>query len=317
MLRGQCAPLSLESLLWNWAKRESIAALGCVVEQLGLPADFPFLRDSPTENLKFVICSVVAVQAEPSRFAPPCRLVDLTFPEATTLRAAQPVVLLPMGSVEHTDRTCRSGPIRFVGIPGAVGAEAATPGTDAVGDCPNVKLRADHFASEFAGGVAFRSSGNGAAARGCRSVLAAGFSRICLVSSHLEPAHIQGIRTLVSDLCTQHGPVVAFPDQTAKRWARTLSAEYKSGSCHAGSYETSLLLVARPDLCRNEIAQQLPNNPSDFWPKSGPVRRPSARRVATARISVALPSRPSKKVQLALLTQMVVTTIAETWPKSS
>jgi creatinine amidohydrolase len=34
--------------------------------------------------------------------------------------------------------------------------------------------------------------------------------------------------------------------------ARTLSAEFKSGACHAGRYETSLVLAARPELVEDD-----------------------------------------------------------------
>jgi len=261
------------------------------------------------------------VQAEPSRFAPPCRLVDLTFPEAMTLRAAQPVVLLPMGSVEAHGPHLPLGTDSFLSESLALSAQKQLHQTQTLSViAPTLSYALTHFASEFAGTVSLSAAAATGQLRGVvEAFLAAGFSRICLVNSHLEPAHIQGIRTLVSDLCTQHGPVVAFPDQTAKRWARTLSAEYKSGSCHAGSYETSLLLVARPDLCRNEIAQQLPNNPSDFLAKV----RAGAQTFREAGGDSAYFGRPAEssqqegEAQLALLTQMVVTTIAETWPKSS
>ena len=33
-----------------------------------------------------------------------------------------------------------------------------------------------------------------------------------------------------------------------KKWAKTLSAEFKSGACHAGQYETSIVMAAAPEL---------------------------------------------------------------------
>jgi creatinine amidohydrolase len=33
-----------------------------------------------------------------------------------------------------------------------------------------------------------------------------------------------------------------------KKWARTLSAEFKSGACHAGQYETSIMMAAAPEM---------------------------------------------------------------------
>jgi len=43
--------------------------------------------------------------------------------------------------------------------------------------------------------------------------------------------------------------------------ALRLGDEFKSGACHAGSYETSLVLAASPFLVREEIATELDENP--------------------------------------------------------
>jgi creatinine amidohydrolase len=52
-----------------------------------------------------------------------------------------------------------------------------------------------------------------------------------------------------------------FPDKRRRRWAATLSEEFRRGDCHAGSYETSLVMAARPELVREEIRQQLERVP--------------------------------------------------------
>lgn len=254
-----------------------------------------------------------------SRFAPPCRLAELTYPEAAMLRAAMPVVLLPMGSVEAHGPHLPLGTDSFLSESLALSAQKQLHAEQTLSVmAPTVSYALTHFASEFAGTVSLAAGAATAQLRGIvEAFVAAGFSRICLVNSHLEPAHIQGIRGLVAELCAQHGPVVAFPDQTAKRWARTLSAEYKSGSCHAGSYETSLLLVARPELCRSELSRQLPDNPSDFLSQV----RAGATTFRQAGGDSAYFGRPATAsveegaAQLALLTTMVVTTIRETWPE--
>ncbi len=46
-----------------------------------------------------------------------------------------------------------------------------------------------------------------------------------------------------------------------KRWARTLSAEFKSGQCHAGRYETSILMAAAPELVVEGVRTRLPAVP--------------------------------------------------------
>ncbi len=42
-----------------------------------------------------------------------------------------------------------------------------------------------------------------------------------------------------------------------RRWARTLSAEFKSGACHAGRFEGSIVLAERPDLVRDDVRRGL------------------------------------------------------------
>jgi creatinine amidohydrolase len=78
---------------------------------------------------------------------------------------------------------------------------------------------------------------------------------VCLVNNHLEPAHDAAVR----------GAVAGFPPGRAsaatpleRRFARTLSEEFKRGACHAGQYETSILLAADPGVVRETIRQGLP-----------------------------------------------------------
>jgi creatinine amidohydrolase len=83
-----------------------------------------------------------------------------------------------------------------------------------------------------------------------------GFNNLCLVNSHLEPEHIQAIH----DFCETYKKInVLFPDKTRKPWASLLTPEFKQGACHAGSYETSLVLAARKDLVRDVHKELLPN----------------------------------------------------------
>src|SRR4051812_32988836 len=75
-------------------------------------------------------------------------------------------------------------------------------------------------------------------------LLAGGIRHVCLVNNHLEPAHDAAIRAVVPG---REGKVsVACP--LTKKWARTLSAEFKSGACHAGQYETSIMMAAAPEM---------------------------------------------------------------------
>jgi creatinine amidohydrolase len=78
----------------------------------------------------------------------------------------------------------------------------------------------------------------------CDGLLAQGLRHVCLVNNHLEPAHDAAVRAVIAG---REGRVsVACP--LTKKWARTLSAEFKSGQCHAGQYETSIVMAAAPEL---------------------------------------------------------------------
>ncbi len=46
-----------------------------------------------------------------------------------------------------------------------------------------------------------------------------------------------------------------------KKWARTLDAEFKSGACHAGLYETSIMMAAAPEMVDEAMRSVLPAVP--------------------------------------------------------
>lgn len=87
---------------------------------------------------------------------------------------------------------------------------------------------------------------------------ATGLDRIALCNAHLEPDNVATLRAITEDANT-HGPGgVVFPDVTRRANAERLTAEFRSGSCHAGRYEGSLVLAARPELFDRAAAAALP-----------------------------------------------------------
>ena len=91
----------------------------------------------------------------------------------------------------------------------------------------------------------------------CDGLLASGIRHVCLVNNHLEPAHDAAVRAVLEG--RQKKVSVACP--LTKKWARTLSAEFKSGQCHAGRYETSILMAAAPELVVEPLRVRLPAVP--------------------------------------------------------
>ncbi|MBD0328811.1 MAG: creatininase family protein [Thermoleophilia bacterium] len=82
----------------------------------------------------------------------------------------------------------------------------------------------------------------------CRSLLDQGFRHVVLVNNHFEPEHVQTLHRAADDVERERGAVVGYLDLTRKERATRLTEEFRRGECHAGRYETSLVLADRPEL---------------------------------------------------------------------
>jgi creatinine amidohydrolase len=91
----------------------------------------------------------------------------------------------------------------------------------------------------------------------CDGLIASGVRHVCLVNNHLEPAHDAAVRAALAG----REKKVSYACPLTKRWARTLSAEFKSGACHAGRYETSIVMAAGPEFVVEELRTRLPAVP--------------------------------------------------------
>src|SRR5258706_245729 len=54
------------------------------------------------------------------------------------------------------------------------------------------------------------------------------------------------------------------PNLTQKSLALRLTEEFRSGACHAGRYEGSIVMAERPELMREEVALALAPNPASL-----------------------------------------------------
>lgn len=187
------------------------------------------------------------------------RLAEMTTTAVSALLATgEPVaVLLPVGSVEPHGPHLPLATDTIISDAAAERACAllAAKGIRAV-IAPPVPYGVTDFAAGFAGAVSVPAAALTSFLRAVvDAYLRAGFAHVCLVNNHLEPAHDTAVRAVMDGL--PEGSVsVACP--LTRRWGRTLSAEFKSGACHAGRYETSLVLAAVPALVDTGSASSLP-----------------------------------------------------------
>jgi creatinine amidohydrolase len=173
------------------------------------------------------------------------------------------VVLLPVGSVEPHGPHLPLATDTIISEAAATRAAALLEGEGlAVFVAPAVAYGVTRFADGFAGAISVDAAALTAFVRAVvQGYLAGGFAHVCVVNNHLEAAHDAAVRASVEGLERARASV-ACP--LARRWARTLSAEFKSGACHAGEYETSLVLAAAPEAVRREAALALPALSASF-----------------------------------------------------
>jgi creatinine amidohydrolase len=171
-----------------------------------------------------------------------CLLGELTTDEVRQLQSRPPTaVLVPVGSVEP------HGPHLPLATDTLLGETAASRACGALAEkgitavvAPSVAYGVTDFAEGFAGAVSVPAAVLTALLRAIVERLRSdGWTHVCLVSNHLEPAHDAAVRAAVHGVA---GSSVASP--LTKRWGRTLSDEFKRAECHAGRYETSLVLAA-------------------------------------------------------------------------
>ena len=89
-----------------------------------------------------------------------------------------------------------------------------------------------------------------------------GFTRMLVISAHLDPEHL-GAVTEAIEAIQLDGMRVAFPNLARRPWSQRLGEEFQTGACHAGRFETSIVMAERPELVR-EVRTALPPNPQSL-----------------------------------------------------
>ena len=190
----------------------------------------------------------------------------MTWEEARDAAGPGSVAVLPVGAVEaHGPHLPLETDVIIAQAMARAGAERlAARGLRPV-VLPPLAYTAAGFALGFPGTISLRPETVTATLVDIGGSLARhGFLALAIANAHLDPMHLASLEAAANAIRRDLGLAVAFPSLAAKPWALRLSDEFKSGACHAGRFETSIVLAERPDLVREAAMAALPDNPASL-----------------------------------------------------
>lgn len=182
----------------------------------------------------------------------------LTYPEIQALDRQATIPILPVGAVEaHGPHL----PLCTDDIISEAMAESACRQLKEHGLrgilLPTWSFNPAGFARDFPGTLHFSPATTSAMFQDlAHNLQAMGWATLAIANSHFDPTHLDSLKAALQNLPVQ----VVFPDLTRGKNARRLTAEFQSGACHAGQYETSIVLARQPDLVKSYDLPEVPHS---------------------------------------------------------
>jgi creatinine amidohydrolase len=194
------------------------------------------------------------------------RMVEMTWEEVRDVEKSRTIAILPIGAIEA------HGPHLPLGTDIVIAeamADSAAKLLAARGILPlllpSLPFTPASFAASFPGTISISSEAAEVVLLDiARSLHRAGFVAMAIASPHLDPTHLASLHAAVLRIRRETGMAVAFPDLTQRPWALRLTEEFKSGACHAGQFETSIVMAAHPNLVRDALRRGLEANPASL-----------------------------------------------------
>jgi len=180
------------------------------------------------------------------------RLAELTSARLEELRARRPVALWPVGALEpHGPHApLATDTLISVGMCERAAARLADPPAVVL---PPLPFGVTRYGAAFAGAIGISESTLRAIVRDVAAAAAAqGVRRLVIVNNHFEPEQVAALRAAAAETGA------LYLDLVRRRNAQRLGDEFRRGSCHAGRYETSLVLADAPRLVDREAMAALP-----------------------------------------------------------
>jgi creatinine amidohydrolase len=197
---------------------------------------------------------------------PVLELAQLTWEEVRDLDRARTLVVLPVGAIEaHGPHLPLDTDVVIATAMARAGAQKIAERGDSVLILPPLAYSAAGFGAEFHGTL----SVSGVTVTAlivdlARSLTRQGFRLLAIANAHLDPEHLTALSEAVRLGRAERLLPIIFPDLTSKPWGTRLGEEFRSGACHAGQFETSIVMSAQPAAVREAQRQSLIPNPQSL-----------------------------------------------------
>ncbi|HSB55278.1 MAG TPA: creatininase family protein [Gemmatimonadales bacterium] len=187
----------------------------------------------------------------------------MTWVEARDTAGPRTVAILPVGAVEaHGPHLPLETDVIIAQAMARAGADRLARRKIPTVILPALSYTAAGFARGFPGTISLRPETVSATIVDiAASLQQQGYRVLAIANAHLDPAHLASLEATAEEIRRSGTLTVVFPNLTRKPWGSRLSEEFKSGACHAGQFETSIVLAERPDLVREAARAGLPANP--------------------------------------------------------
>jgi creatinine amidohydrolase len=212
-----------------------------------------------------------SIEASSDRFNPVAidampvhRLAEMTWEEVRDADRARAVAILPVGAVEA------HGPHLPLGTDVIIAEAMARRGGEKLSDAgftalvmPPLWYTAAGFARNFPGTIGVDGDTVRRLIREIATALAEhGIKTLAIANAHLDPENLAALRAASGE--AHEGVNVVFVDLTRRAVAEQLTDEFRTGACHAGRFEGSVVMAEAPDLVKTVVAAELEPNPSSL-----------------------------------------------------
>lgn len=186
----------------------------------------------------------------------------LVWPDVEALPRDRTVAILPTGAMEaHGPHLPLGTDIVIAEAMARAGAARLSAASLHVLLLPALAYAPAPFAAAFAGTIdAPPAVTTTLVVSIARSLAAHGVRVTAIANAHHDPAHVMALRSAAEELAQDNDVTLVFPDLTRRHWAERLTDEFRSGACHAGRYEGSILLADEPKQVKEDVMRRLPAN---------------------------------------------------------